>query len=396
MIPDILVSKYLDGDLSIEEDMELRKRISEDPAAKEAFDAAILIHIAMSCADPIEVPEDTREDTLAAVFSRIDSATAAPLPRKGGGGGNIRMQRLMASLVVALFALTVPVQDVVMQFIGRTAQTQVASVDHKTGEMRVPRVAGRNDFGISQPARLDTSTASIVVLGSPSLGVDDEGTPENSKSVELPTRPLTSLFDDAPPVMDPRPDQPRIGLDEPHSPTLAVVLGTYVGTGFGGSEPSMSNATIVSQSVGFGVGDGLVVGLEFGSLSYASNVVTKANIRRNEPGAGWAGRVPGESGRPSKLDPTPKNGYDLETITTTATTSRLWGSAFVQKSVIRSGFAEVLVRGGVGVDDIGLVGYGRVTGQVQLQQWISLSVGAEARTVQGILLNAIVGLQITP
>ncbi|HLP27776.1 MAG TPA: hypothetical protein VK147_03985 [Candidatus Didemnitutus sp.] len=395
MIPDILVSKYLDGDLSIEEDMELRKRISEDPAAKEAFDAAILIHIAMSCADPIEVPEDTREDTLAAVFARIDSAAAAPLPRTGGGGGNIRMQRLMASLVVGLFALTVPVQDVVMQFFDRAAQAQVALVDQETGEMQVTKTTGRRTQSQIH-VRQDQPTAIISDLGAPSPSVFEQDAREDVKTEEPPTRPLASLFHDAPQVKNPRPDPARIGIDEPPSPTLAVVLGTYVGTGFGGSEPTMSNATIFSQSVGFGVGDGLVVGLEFGSLSYASNVVTTANIRRNEPGAGWAGRVPGESGRPSKLDPTSNNGYDLETITTTATTSRLWGSAFVQKSVIRSGFAEVLVRGGMGVDNIGLVGYGRVTGQVHLQQWISLSVGAEARTVQGILLNAIVGLQITP
>lgn len=394
MIPDILVSKYLDGDLSIEEDKELRKRISEDPAAKEAFDAAILIHIAMSCADPIEVPDDTREDTLAAVFARIDSAAAAPL-RPSGGGGGFRMQRLMASLVVGLFALTIPVADVMMHIAGHAAQANVAAVidDTQGGSVEsVPvRRLGRH-AGATQVSAPATETDRV----SADLSAVERGSMETTESSTAAVPPIASLFSDMPSGQIHQPEPRRANVDEPPPPPLAVVLGTYVGTGFGGSEPTVSNAQIISQSVGFGVGEGLVVGLEFGSISYANDVVTTANIRRVEPGAIWTGRVPGESGRPSKLDPAPTGEFDRGTITTTSTVSRLWGTAFVQKSLVRSGVGELLVRGGVGVDDLGLIGYGRVTGQVQLQKWVSLSVGAEARTMQGILFNAVVGLQITP
>lgn len=383
MIPDILVSKYLDGDLSIEEDQELRKRISEDPDAKEAFDAAILIHIAMSCADPLEVPEDMREDTLAAVFARIDSAAASPLPPSGGGGG-LRMQRLMASLVVGLLALTVPVHDVMMQFVGRPARTTVATVFSKAPVGPLQPV----------PARRHRPNADTAQLPAPVVAQSAVSDSLGAAFVAIP--PIASLFSDASVLPDQRPDQRHVDIVEPLPPSLALVLGTYVGTGFGGSEPTVSDAQIISQSVGFGVGEGLVVGLEFGSISYASDVVTTASFRRVEPGAIWTGRVPGESGRPSKLDPAPTGEYDRGSITTTSTVSRLWGTAFVQKSLVRSGIGELLVRGGVGVDDLGLIGYGRVTGQVQLQKWVSLSVGAEARTMQGILFNAIVGLQITP
>lgn len=394
MIPDILVSKYLDGDLSIEEDKELRKRISEDPAAKEAFDAAILIHIAMSCADPVEVPEDTREDTLAAVFARIDSAAAAPLPPSGGGGG-LRVQRLMASLVVGLFALTIPVHDVMMQFAGQADKANVASIIDDAIVGSVEREPVKR-HGLHAGAALVCAPAEDTGSVSADLSTDQRGLVGNTESSVAVLHPIAALISDMPSGQDQQPDQRRVAIDEPLPPSLAIVLGTYVGTGFGGSESTISNAQIISQSVGFGVGEGLVVGLEFGSLSYASDVVTTANIRRTESGSVWTGRVPGESGRPSKLDPAPTGQYDIGSVTTTSTVSRLWGSAFVQKSLIRSGVGELLVRGGVGVDDLGLIGYGRVTGQVRLQQWVSLSVGAEARTMQGILFNAIVGLQITP
>jgi hypothetical protein len=243
--------------------------------------------------------------------------------------------------------------------------------------------------GISSPTPEQPTVAS-------DLRAPERVTVENAESSLPAMPPIASLLNDGPSGQDQQPDQRRATIEELLPPSLAVVLGTYVGTGFGGSEPTISNAQIISQSVGFGVGEGLVVGLEFGSLSYASDVVTTANIRRAESGSVWTGRVPGESGRPSKLDPAPTGQYDLGSVTTTSTVSRLWGSAFVQKSLIRSGVGELLVRGGVGVDDLGLIGYGRVTGQVRLQQWVSLSVGAEARTMQGILFNAIVGLQITP
>mgnify|MGYP003381082763 CR=1 FL=1 len=394
MIPDILVSKYLDGDLSIEEDMELRKRISEDPAAKEAFDAAILIHSAMSCADPIEVPEDTREDTLTAVFARIDSAAARPL-RSPGGGGGLRMQRLMAAMVVGLFAFTIPVQDVMMHLTELRAQANVAAntdgVTVGSAESVPVRKTGRLAGATQDPA--PATEAGMVPADA---GTAERGSQGNTESSMATLPSIASLFTDMPSGQDGLPDQRPEYVEEPLPPSLAVVLGTYVGTGFGGSEPTVSNARIISQSVGFGVGEGLVVGLEFGSISYANDVVTTANIRRVEPGAIWTGRVPGESGRPSKLDPAPTGEYDRGSITTTSTVSRLWGTAFIQKSLLRSGVGELLVRGGVGVDDLGIIGYGRVTGQVNLQKWVSLSVGAEARTMQGILFNAVVGLQITP
>lgn len=50
---DVLVSKYIDGILSPEEDRELRAILSDNPLAKEQFNLAVSLHIAMS---------DTEED----------------------------------------------------------------------------------------------------------------------------------------------------------------------------------------------------------------------------------------------------------------------------------------------------------------------------------------------
>ena len=65
MIPDVLISKYLDGDLSLEEDVEFRAMLAADPNAREAFDSAVLLHIAMRCEDVTTVPSDVEESVLA-------------------------------------------------------------------------------------------------------------------------------------------------------------------------------------------------------------------------------------------------------------------------------------------------------------------------------------------
>ncbi|MBK9246845.1 MAG: hypothetical protein IPM69_01715 [Ignavibacteria bacterium] len=43
----LLISKYLDGELSFDEDNELRRLLSESSAIKEDFDSATMLHFMM-------------------------------------------------------------------------------------------------------------------------------------------------------------------------------------------------------------------------------------------------------------------------------------------------------------------------------------------------------------
>lgn len=56
---DVLVSKYIDGILTPEEDRELRAILSENPLAKEQFNLAVSLHIAMT-----DTEEDSQLDDL--------------------------------------------------------------------------------------------------------------------------------------------------------------------------------------------------------------------------------------------------------------------------------------------------------------------------------------------
>ena len=76
MIIEQLISNYLDGDLSPEQDQELRELVAADPAARKLFDEAVLVHIAMRCEDETEVPEDLRADVFSQIeYDRISCST---------------------------------------------------------------------------------------------------------------------------------------------------------------------------------------------------------------------------------------------------------------------------------------------------------------------------------
>ncbi|MBC8124973.1 MAG: hypothetical protein H7X70_04500 [Candidatus Kapabacteria bacterium] len=385
MIPDILVSKYLDGDLTIDEDVELRKQLSEDPSAKEAFDAAILIHIAMSCADPIEVPENARRDTLAAVFARIESAAAAPTSSGVNSVRSARILKPLAAVIALLLIMCAPVGDL---FIGNGV------LDESLVETIEAAQPGSQHFSIKRTRIIveEAPVAPEYVNEVADAGNNLPIVQSNGLTNEESTPATLAVAD---PSFDPSWTEPPAVIGP------AVVLGTFFGSGIGGSDGSMTNTTIISQSLGYKVGESTIIGFEFGSLSYASTSTTTANVSPRDPSAAIVRRTNGGESGPTKLEPTvPTNGSLRDTMTSTSTNTRFWGVAFVQQSLLRSGFAEVHVRGGLGVDEVGVMGFGRLTGQVRLQKWVSLSIGAEARSVDiqsfGILLSAVAGIQITP
>lgn len=69
---DNLISKYLDGELTIEEDKELRKLLAEDPLAKETFDEFVEMNfLVKEDAHQIKTPEDLKSSTEDKILMRI-------------------------------------------------------------------------------------------------------------------------------------------------------------------------------------------------------------------------------------------------------------------------------------------------------------------------------------
>ena len=111
MIIEQLISNYLDGDLTPEQDQELRELVAADPAARKLFDEAVLVHIAMRCEDETEVPDDLRAD----VFSQLDAIAQEEEHLRAATAilrqDRTRVPRRMAAVLAVLFALWVPISE---------------------------------------------------------------------------------------------------------------------------------------------------------------------------------------------------------------------------------------------------------------------------------------------
>jgi len=211
---------------------------------------------------------------------------------------------------------------------------------------------------------------------------------------------VASVAADRGPHADVRQDELTVSMPSvpalPSPTVTAMVFGTYAGTALGGTNSAISNASVVSQSIGYVVGDGTIFGLEIGALQYDERSETAMQVRQS------GGRTSVRGGSLSKLETQPTVPETPTTVRNSMVTSstRIWGSVFAQHRILRTSFADIDVRGGLGADEAGFTGYGRVTGRTQLQTWLSASVGGEVRTFggtgYGMIFSAIVGIQINP
>jgi|GEM_PF-1955118 len=404
MIPDILISKYLDADLSPHEDVELRKRLSNEAGAREEFDAAILIHIAMSCSEECTVPKDVEDSTLEAVFAVIDKATAAPM--RSAARSPRRVGSVLATLATIFLFLNVPVADLNLPlprgFYKPASAAMGATVllaaqgkrHHQQAMFTLDTSEPQQQIQAYPPKMADVSVESVVTDTAyhPSrfLSLD-------SSETDLAETSHNSSADIASPV--------------PNT-SIAVVLTTFVGSGLTGTNQNVSKATIISQSLGYTVTENTVVGLEFGTITYQADVTTTANVRLSGPAVSSNERRPPGGGKLLGSDHAASDVvYGQYSTVSASSNTGYWGAAFVQQTVFRYSLGEVNVRAGGGVDGGGLLGFGRLQGQIKLQPWISFSIGCEARTssfrqgaspgsasgtAYGVLVSAVAGIQIRP
>lgn len=405
MTPDLLITRYIDGDLTPDEDDLLRRMIADDPDVKGAFEASVLLHIAMSCEDRTPVPADLTADTLAridAIAEDEDRRAIAAMPpaepeppvRSSGIRG-----RSMALLAMILF-MAVPVVETVQHL------TLVPSVDAAAiapPELPTPRASGIRQNAPRRTASMLTQAASTNGTMGTSADAADA---QNPAAVAHHTPPadaaLATVTADRGPHADVRQnDEPTVSMPSvpalPSPTVTAMVFGTYAGTALGGTNSAISNASVMSQSIGYVVGDGTIFGLEIGALQFDERSETAMQVRT--PGGRTSVRG---GGALSKLENEPTVPETPTTVRNSMITSstRIWGSVFAQHRILRTSFADIDVRGGVGADEAGFTGYGRVTGRTQLQTWLSASVGGEVRTFGGVgygmIFSAIVGIQINP
>lgn len=353
MIPDYLISKYLDGDLTQEEDRELRSELSTDKDAREAFDASVLIHIAMCCDDESEPPADLVDSTLREVLQLASNAQI---------NGRKRSSLSPMMTVLAVLLLCVPISDqlpwIVQPEVQQTSSAKLSALD-VSGAPSVKRIKSGNSTGsfappmqlaVEVPVAVEEShepPARVPIASTESMAL--EGIGRESEDVFI-ARPII----------------------ESQHPT-AMILSSYVGTGIGGGG-GRSNATVVSQSFGYAIDDRTQVGLEVGAVSYTIAQYSTMAIRDGE------GSINNKGSRLMMLNPSQEGGSFSRVVNSTSSEAvRYWGTAFIQRTVLQTSVADVSLRGGAGMDQMGIVAYARLQSHFSVNSWVSITLGSEAR-----------------
>lgn len=413
MILDVLISKYLDGELTPDEDRSLRAQVAADREAKEAFDAAVLLHIAMRCEDDEAMPEGEADRVLALVHQRMYAAEVPPVVagpnslRPTSARGSVGRRAGVLALIFLFCIIPIAHEGFLPSFfpfdsadrgsvpsggVGTTvgpgtsggpvriaarafAPDRVVVTAYEetttiaTMETGATVVEGCMPVSATAPTAAERPSASEPTLasrfgadlGSAQIGMGTDVLPSNDGTVTM-----------APPPT-------------PRSPSTDVLLSTFYAQSFGGGTSSHGTVTQVAQSVGYATGGSTWVGLELGATSYDVSVdysgpmATSASAAAARPGAGIASEGDGPSKFPEWV--TPGGTYERALFTGTNQSRTFWGAAFVQQSLVRTSMLGLQGRAGAGAGQDGFVAYGRLQGEIHIVSSIALTIGSEARLI---------------
>lgn len=381
MILEHLISAYLDGELTPEQDKELRESLASDPTAREAFDAAVLIHIGLRCEDRTMPPADLRRS----VFDAIDVIAAEEEHHAATIGVSkrpIKVGSRSASVLAAVFlVLCVPVADLVM--FRPVAHDVVQTVEPVSV---VPTVA-KKDRVIKQQAERTTEMNDrhvdvATVDGDAEQRFELDAAVADASSPFTPEVPLSSIFGGA--IASTNQWAPSETTNQMVEQVLPVYITTSYAAGMASSIPGADEIRQFSASLAYGVSEQTKVGLEIGSTSYSmTRDMTVLSGHPAGTGAFASAKPAGATGGSGKLSsPEPSNAdYEPSTMTIQTQETQFWGTAFIEHKLFTLNAISISGRLGAGIAEDGMVGYGRLAGEWKVGGPLSIVAGAETRAM---------------
>lgn len=138
--------------------------------------------------------------------------------------------------------------------------------------------------------------------------------------------------------------------------------------------------TTISAGVGFAMAKNTFMGLELGTMNYAT-IREHQIMTRSDDGSAVSARPPMlSSDHVSKLPPTvmPGGTYTTSVYSHAESEGAAWGAAFLQQRLLNLGPAHINGRVAAGVTEDGVLGYGRLGTDIRLFQGVSATIGADA------------------
>ncbi len=396
-------SKYIDAELSAEEDAAMRSLLADDAVARSEFEHAALLSVAMMReADEIDTPADLFDITEQSVLSRMHTSPES-LPTLSR-----RRQSLTAVMLLFLIAFLgdsirvgdggiprgLSVDGLVSQQI-QPAQVDRHETFYSSGAVRHSNKKGPNTLQRSSTGEDGASPLAAAALNDASRQLSassDNGLPVT----QAPTYTFSSASSMISDLSQSRAMQPNVAqwTDESDvagtafarapvkDPSSAVQFDSYVGN-IVKTSASTGSAQHYSESIGYTVSEGVNMGLEVGSFA----VVTAVPMQF---GTSSALNELGDSKHHGSLndavDQSPSSGGssgsqagNSASASNVQSRNVVWGAAYVEPSLYKNSLVSVKARMGIGSSDGGPLVFARALSSVNVYGPLSLTIGTEGR-----------------
>lgn len=401
---EILISKYLDSELSEAEDLKLRDVLRDSVHSKSKFDSAVDVHHQLKQdAASIHVPEkllrDTEDKILMSIMANQHASAQIIKPVTRWyqySAAAVILLGLMISGVLEISEQNLPREIAFIEksndyFVYSDNAFVAESEDVKSlisSEQKIqlesesiPEISTVELNNTKTTELLNDNLASVEKL--PILNDENENREELSDKVNiLPSDKSSNLSLDLlnnPINFEPRANYsiasnlPPTYFAESFTGFAGVQLHTFmsydfVHSGFktSGNSPILN----ISQSISYTASDRLGFGIEFGITEFAydrkQNIIIPGNINKNN---GPTVQVPTGGSDNNLVIP-----VEIET-----TRQFLWGTAFMDYAFVKTDNFVVNGRIGLGGSNEGPLGFGRVYAQYDLFRYLSLTIGTEGR-----------------
>lgn len=433
-----LISAYLDGELSRDEDKELRKLINEDPDTKSSFDSYVDMHIAIKeDSDNIQPPEDLVRDTEDLVMMKILNKANNTEVVKSKKNRPVYTYLAAASVIILLgFVFRINDSGIINRYFNSDVETisnySIDNLNPETFDVSVPKgsvfanqskiesneakiILNEKSAKSAEQIQLSENFATSVnnsysvnedlsMLNNYEEPVADE--PNRINSFVTKDRNLLSVLITMPDSDNIRENsfvtQSTAFPDDINIPIYInsqnrIRLTSFVSNGLvssGLNNKNNKSVTNYSQSISYHSSKKVSYGLEIGYLEFTSD-----NNLVQTQGGGNSSVV---ASSVEVLNPSNEGKFVPTLLPVKIDNQLFWGSVFVNYNILNLNRLSLEGRLGVGGTSHGPLGYGRLFTKIKLLDGIYLSAGTEGKLfiynyngndVTGSDLSFIYGLQ---
>ena len=401
---ELLISKYIDGELTASEDEQLRHLLKEDPAAREEFDSFLELHLAMiEDADTIVIPTQVKRATEDRVMMAILNDTPKIIPINKSYN---TYYKAAAVAVFLMFAFLFQVNDKFYHFTD--ASDNVANNKNEITEKEeigIIKTPSTNKKS-SKKSNLKTSSLAQNTISNESISSTEVALVTNN-IVDNPTVNSNSRINSIVENQSNTVEYPLVKDNKTNSETsfnsnkqieitnssmdLAlpkdisnadlffnisqneINLTTSISYDFlRNGISTYENSTIknFSQSISYSINESSRIGLEFGltEFYYPMTHYIKVNSSVNN------------NSKVEILEPGNSDDYILVPIIVRESEKNYWGTVFFEQNILNYGEFALDGRLGLGSTTDGYLGIGRIIAKYNILSGLYISAGAEGRS----------------